>query len=127
MPNCQAPVEHRFSSTNQPKHRPPRGVSVATELKKILSKQIEFEDVETKQMAKGKISHVIALRLVLNACQGENEAIKEILNRIDGKQAGINLDQSQHTEVKQTFVYLDSKALQEENGTNRIKAELSAK
>ncbi len=118
-------IAHRFSSTNQPLKRTPRSISVTTELKKILSKKIEFEDVETKQMAKGKISHVIALRLVLNACQGENDAIKEILNRIDGKQAMI--DQSQITEVKQTFVYLDSQALKEENGTNRLKTELSAK
>jgi len=92
MPNCQPPVEHRFSTENQPKHRVKRGPSIVTPLKKFLTKKITYEDPDTKQMVKGKIADVIALRLILNATQGENEAIKEILNRIDGKEPSMEVN-----------------------------------
>lgn len=82
---CDPP--NRFSSTNQPtgRGRPKGSISIVTELKRLLKKKIKYEDPETKLMVNGKILRVIALRLILNACQGENEAIKEILDRIDGK------------------------------------------
>ena len=75
-----------FSSEKQPTKRTPRGPSIVTPLKKFLTKKITYEDPDTKKMTKGRIADVIALRLILNATQGENEAIKEILNRVDGKE-----------------------------------------
>ena len=62
-------------------------------LQKLMDKKITYEDVETKKMVKGKISDVIALRLVLNAAQGEYTALKDIMDRIDGKPA----DKVQHS------------------------------
>ena len=98
---CKPPIKNRFTSTNQPnfKTRPRRGASPTTELKKILEKKISYEDPETKEQVTGKIAHVIALRLVLNATQGENEAIKEVFNRTDGKISDILIDQSLHITV----------------------------
>ncbi len=68
-------------------HNRRHGPSVVGELQRLLMKKIKYEDPETKQMVKGKISRVIALRLILNACQGETDAIKEIMDRVDGKTA----------------------------------------
>jgi len=86
MPYCQPPLETRFSSTNQPKTcgRKP-GTSIITEIKHILEKKINFEDPETHKRVKGKIAHVIGLRHILNACQGEHNSIVDIIDRIDGK------------------------------------------
>ena len=83
---CNPPVEHRFKTGNKIKGGRPKGsISVSTELRKMLGKNIQYEDPETHKQVKGKIAHVIALRLILNACEGEYSAIKDILDRIDGK------------------------------------------
>lgn len=86
-PQCIA-KRKQFSSTYQPAHngRPP-GPSIVTEIKKILEKKIDFEDPETHERIKGKIAHVIGLRHILNACQGEHNAIVDIIDRMDGKTA----------------------------------------
>ena len=44
-----------------------------------------YEDPETQQMIKGKTGDALMWRLLLSGCQGEIPAIKEILDRIDGK------------------------------------------
>ena len=62
-------------------------------LRKMMDKKITYEDPESKKMVRGKISDVIAIRLVLNAAQGEYTALKDIMDRIDGKPA----DKVQHT------------------------------
>lgn len=54
-------------------------------LRKMMDKKIKYEDPETQKMVVGKISDVVAIRLVLNAAQGEYSAIKDIMDRIDGK------------------------------------------
>ncbi len=78
---CDPP--NRFSSTNQPTKR--RGPSVIKYINKLLKKKINYEDPETKLMLKGPIALVIALREVLNACQGDQNAIEDIIDRVDGK------------------------------------------
>lgn len=95
---CKPP--NRFSSTNQPKHNPgrPKGISLTTLLKKHLEKKISYEDPETQKIIKGRVQDAIVWRLILNATQGDNQAIKEIFERVDGKLQGAPLiDQSQHT------------------------------
>ena len=90
MPYCQLDQSkaHRFTSTNQPEGRGrPKGISILTEIKHILEKKINFEDPETQKRVKGKIAHVIGLRHILNACQGEHNSIVDIIDRIDGKTA----------------------------------------
>ncbi len=68
-------------------------------LKKFLEKSIDYEDPETQKMIHGKVGDAVIWRLILNATQGENEAIKEILNRVDGKSADILIDQSSHLHI----------------------------
>ena len=58
-------------------------------LKKFLNKKISFEDPETQKVIKGRVKDAIVWRLILNATQGENDAIKEIFNRLDGKVAEV--------------------------------------
>jgi len=54
-------------------------------LKKFLNKNITYEDPSTQKKIEGKVKDAILWRLILNACQGENDAIKVVLDRIDGK------------------------------------------
>ena len=79
----------RFSSTNQPENHNPKGQGpyLTPLLKRFLNKKISFEDPETQKMIKGKVKDAVIWRLILNATQGENLAIKEILDRVDGKVA----------------------------------------
>ena len=83
---CDPP--NRFSSTNQPKGpRTARGPYLTPFLKKCLNKSIDFEDPDTKKIIHGKVKHAIVWRLILNAAQGDNVAIREVFDRIDGKVA----------------------------------------
>ena len=54
-------------------------------LKKLLEKKIRIEDPETQKIIKANVKHALLWRLILNGTQGETPAIKEILERIDGK------------------------------------------
>lgn len=89
-----------FSSTNQPKNHnnKKRGPYLTSLLKKFLEKKIKYEDPETQKIIKGRVKDAIVWRLILNATQGENQAIKEIFERIDGNiDIKSLIDQSQHT------------------------------
>jgi len=54
-------------------------------LKRFLNKKIDYIDPETNQKISGKVKDAVMWRLLLNGCQGETPAIKEILDRLDGK------------------------------------------
>ncbi len=54
-------------------------------LKKMLSKKFKISDPDTDKIVKMTGADGVMLRLVWNALQGENEAIKTILERLDGK------------------------------------------
>lgn len=56
-------------------------------LKRFLKKKINYEDPETQKMIRGTVGDAILWRLLLNGAQGDNVAIKEILDRVDGKVA----------------------------------------
>lgn len=106
MPHKQPPIEHRFSATNPPPPRPrtPRGPYLTPLLKRFLNKKIKYEDPETQKMIEGKVKDAVIWRLLLNACQGENEAIKEILNRIDGKNIETLIDLSTHSHFVKVYL-----------------------
>lgn len=72
-------------------------------LRKLMDKKITYEDPTTKKMTTGKIADVLAIRLVLNGCQGEYTALKDIMDRIDGKPA----DKVQHTGKDDGPIQLD--------------------
>ena len=81
---CDPP--NRFSSTNQPKHHAgPRGHYLVPLLRKALAKKVNFQDPDTKRMIKIPVAEAIALRLIFNGLQGDIRAIKEIMDRVDGK------------------------------------------
>jgi len=56
-------------------------------LKRLLEKKIRYIDPETNKTVKGKVKHAIMLRYILNASEGDNQAIEGILDRVDGKVA----------------------------------------
>ena len=85
MSNCQAPIEHRFSATNQPKHRVKRGASPFTTIKKYLTKKITCANPITQEQGKLAVGEVIGLQWLIKAFKGDSEAIKDLLDRIDGK------------------------------------------
>jgi len=83
----EALKKHRFpkgyrSGNNNKKH--PNGYLTPL-LKRFLNKKIDITDPETQKKVKALVKDAVIWRLIFNATQGENEAIKEILNRIDGK------------------------------------------
>ena len=85
--NKKPPLHTRFP-VNRP-HAPhtKKGPYLMPLLKKFLNKEINFEDPETQKMIRGRVKDAVIWRLILNATQGDNQAIKEILERIDGKMA----------------------------------------
>jgi len=86
---------------NRP-HAPVKGPTLTPLLRKALEKKIKFEDPETQKIIKGRVKDAVVWRLLLNATQGDNEAIKEVLNRIDGKQVEQIIANQQNTNI--TFV-----------------------
>ena len=87
-------------------------------LKKFLEKKISFEDPETQKMIRGKVKDAIVWRLLLNAAQGENEAIKEVFNRVDGKLTEILFDQSKHTHYQFEYKQLDENTIRASQSSN---------
>jgi len=91
--NCRPPVETRFSMTNQPSNagRKKGQVSMTTILRKILNKEMEFNDPFGGKTVKRSIYEIINLQLIAKAITGDIDAIKLVYNRIDGKQKGIDI------------------------------------
>jgi hypothetical protein len=63
----------------------PRGKYLTSFLKRCLKKKIDYEDPDTQQILHGKVRDALVWRLIMNATQGETDAIKEVFNRIEGK------------------------------------------
>lgn len=61
--------------------------SPVAELRKLLERKIAYEDPTTKIHVRGKIGTAIALRAIYNALEGDQNAIEDIMDRIDGKTA----------------------------------------
>ena len=60
--------------------------SMVTIMKKLLERKVDFPDPLTKQPSKKRIAEIIIYKLVYKAMhEGDMRAIKEILERIDGK------------------------------------------
>lgn len=99
---------------------------MVTELKKLLEKKISYEDPETKEKVKGRIGHIIALRHIMNACQGDNNAITDIFDRIDGKTAQRLIGEG--IADKHVIIIRNPEAVKEEStGNARIVAEPQAR
>jgi len=71
--------------SGNPKGRPKGAVSMTTRLKKILDKRIyNFNPIEKTEKKDKIVNHLIDI-LIAKALSGEDKAIIEIFNRIDGK------------------------------------------
>jgi hypothetical protein len=88
-----------------------KGPYLASILKKMLKKKITFESPETQQLIKGTVADALLWRLILNGTQGETHAIKEVIDRIDGKGVEVFIDQSETTNVypQKTLIFRDMK------------------
>lgn len=86
MPRQLPPIDKRFP-VNRPyaPHKGKHGPQLVALLRKLISKKIKYEDPETQKIIKGRVKDAILWRLILNATQGDNQAIIHILDRIDGK------------------------------------------
>ena len=114
----------RFDSTHQPAVRVKRGASPLTTLKHYITKQISAPDPFTHEMKKYAIGEVIALQWLAKAFKGDESAIKDILDRIDGKSLQRIFGEGFNS-INQTFVYLDPKAKEDDSAkSNRITSEL---
>jgi hypothetical protein len=83
MPRNPPPIEHQF-----PRHRQDhtkKGPYFGPKLSRFLRKKINYEDPETQKIIKGEAGDAVAWRLILSASQGEGWAVKELLDRLDGK------------------------------------------
>ena len=83
MPRKLPPIKTRFP-VNRKDHTK-KGPYLLPMLNKFLNKKITHEDPETQKIIQGRVKDAIVWRLILNATQGDNIAIKEIIDRIDGK------------------------------------------
>jgi hypothetical protein len=107
MPYKQPPVEHQFKKGNPGGgHRGHKGPYILPALQKIALKHFKIEDPETEKLIKMKGKDAVALRLFWSALQGEVPAIKELLERLDGKvdQKNINEMSGQVTIMGQVIV-----------------------
>ena len=103
---CKPPIKNRFSATNPPpEHKGLRSPYLTPILKHLLNKEITVSDPEVKRILdlkfkgnKAPFKKLILLRYLLNATQGDNQAIEGIMDRIDGKLKSDTplIDQSQH-------------------------------
>ena len=73
------PVNRKDHTTKHPEGY------LTSRLKRMLKKKFKIADPETEKIIKMTGSDGVMLRLVWNALQGENDAIKQILERLDGK------------------------------------------
>ena len=95
MANADNLIRHRFTSgaSGNPAGRPRGSKNVSTQLKKIISKVAPDAVIDTKIVRefaghlKGRITvaDAIACRLAYEAVRGNMKAVKEILDRTEGK------------------------------------------
>jgi hypothetical protein len=88
MPNPR--IAELGQATQFPVNRPAtphtqKGPYLVPLLKRFLEKKINYIDPETNLKIKGKVKDAILWRLILNATEGDTHAIREILDRFDGK------------------------------------------
>lgn len=74
-----------FKKGNPGGGRPKGSVSLVTILKRTLENKVSLKDPLTKQEESKTISEHLIKRFIAKALSGDMSAIKEVLERIDGK------------------------------------------
>jgi len=71
--------------SGNPLGRPKGSRNVTTNLKELLELTISTKDPITGEMVDAPVTSILNARLVRNALDGDNKAIKEIYDRIEGR------------------------------------------
>jgi hypothetical protein len=80
------PYEFKPGESGNPSGRPVGSVSIVTKLKRLMEQEFsDFDPTDNNKLTKKQIQEWIALKLVVQAMKGDMTAIKEALERIDGK------------------------------------------
>jgi high-affinity K+ transport system ATPase subunit B len=74
-----------FEKGNKGGGRPKGSLSIVRILHKTLAKKINMTDKNTKELSKKTIAEGVVLALIQKAMKGDVSAIKEVLERTDGK------------------------------------------
>jgi hypothetical protein len=77
-----------FSATHQPKVYGKRGASPLTTIKRLLVKNSGRISPLTQEIRKLTWGEVLATEWLIKAIKGDNEALRDILDRVDGKSNG---------------------------------------
>lgn len=87
MPNPENVIPHKFKKgqSGNPSGKPRGTRSFKCILRDLLEKKIDINDPFTKRKVKLKAQEVIMLKLVGEAMKGNLGAIRDIVERIDGK------------------------------------------
>jgi len=87
MPRQDPPIEHRFSSENQPEKngRPKGSLSAKTIIKKWLETKDDWVHPVTKEKVKLTQYDIIALQQIAKARKGDTRAFDAVLDRVEGK------------------------------------------
>jgi hypothetical protein len=65
--------------------RPKGSVSLVSILQKVLTQKVDITDPFTKERGKKELQEAVVISLLTKAIKGDVSAIKEVLERIDGK------------------------------------------
>jgi hypothetical protein len=74
-----------FEEGNPGGGRPKGFIPLVTIIERVLKQQIELDDPITKTRSKKELQEWVVLALITKAMKGDVSAIKELLERIDGK------------------------------------------
>ncbi len=75
-----------FEKGHEPMGGRPKGsVSIVNLLEKALRKEVTHKDPVTKELCSKEMQEWIALKLMVKAFNGDMAAIKEVLERVDGR------------------------------------------
>ncbi len=104
--NEQNLIPFKKGQSGNPKGRPKGAKSMTTRLKRILNRKIKYQNPITEVEEEDKIINHLVDVLISKALSGEDKALLEILNRIDGKV-------KEEIEVNKNLVDLDEYSLEE--------------
>ena len=109
MPAPEPPVEHRFPPgvCGNPNGRPKGSYSLTAILRKVLTREIDFNDPITQEKVKKTLGDVVMLQLVSAAIKGDIGAAREILDRVDGAKNKFNLNMFGGNQNNQTNVNIN--------------------
>lgn len=95
-----------------PNGRPKGTYSLTAILRKVLTREIDFNDPITQEKVKKTLGDVVILQLVSAAIKGDTTAAREILDRIDGVKNKISLNMFSGDQKNETNINLNISSTQ---------------